>query len=98
MTRLPSILTIGLPLGLVAAVVAMILDYGPSSTAKTQAQVTQVPVEAIVKSVAGKDIYLINLEDGTRCAVISGLQSGGIDCDWQSANQNEHPKSKRHTE
>lgn len=34
-----------------------------------------------------KDIYLVTLDDGTRCAVISGLSSAGIDCDWQTNNK-----------
>lgn len=34
-----------------------------------------------------KDIYFVTLDDGTRCAVISGLSSAGIDCDWQTNNK-----------
>lgn len=38
----------------------------------------------ITQGAFGQDIHLINLEDGTRCAVISGARSAGIDCDWHS--------------
>jgi len=36
-------------------------------------------------TIHGKDITLVTLEDGTRCAVLTGIRAGGIDCDWSTS-------------
>ena len=32
-------------------------------------------------------VYLIELSDGTRCAVYDGPFSGGITCDWEQTRE-----------
>jgi predicted phosphodiesterase len=38
----------------------------------------------LFKNVAGEynEVIMIELEDGTRCALYDGFKKGGISCDW----------------
>jgi len=51
--------------------------YGCDSVKVSKAEPTQ-------DSVLGGKIEIVNLDDGTRCAVWSGFRSGGISCDWKN--------------
>ena len=43
------------------------------------------PDNGPVVKVGGRDYVQIIVLDGTRCAVITGYRSSGIDCDWTTS-------------
>ena len=34
-----------------------------------------------------KNVHVVYLEDGTRCAVFQRLNRGGISCDWEGSSE-----------
>ncbi len=60
---------------------AQAVERDPNSAVATQVTTSD--------RVAGKNLTLIKLVDGTRCIIIESLRSAGIDCDWSDTRLSE---------
>ena len=56
--------------------ILVLLVTAGCSKGQTQAEVSN--------GFGSADVKLVELKDGTKCAVMIGARKGGIDCDWSS--------------